>query len=157
MVHRRIESVVFQTRFGGVKAALEDQGNCFQACVATILRIPLDSAFDCVPFAPGDWFPAFNEWLRRYNLGCIYITATDAGRVPCTALVGTHIAEWLSTGCSDGTLHAVVMRDGQVVHDPNPYTKGQGKFEGMYLFVPIDPSQLIHPTDTYTARAKTTG
>jgi len=127
---------VFQTRFGGVDAEPKEQGNCFQACIATILGIPLDDAFDCIPFPPRKWFPAFNRWLKQYNLGCIFLEAKD-GEVPCTLLVGTHIAECAST-MESNTNHAIVMREGRYIHDPNVYANGRGKLMGVYLFVPIN-------------------
>ena len=64
---------VNQTCFGGKDAPLEQQGNCFQACVAMVLQIPLEEAFDSRNIQDdGDWVGEFNKWLERYGLGCVY-------------------------------------------------------------------------------------
>ena len=133
---------VFQTRFGGSNAPLEEQGNCFQACVATVLRIPLSEAFDCRPIPGERWFAEFNEWLEQYGLGCIFLEAQNE-TVLATILKGVHIAEHMSETLYNGERHAVVIIDGALVHDPNPYAERQGKLQGVYLFVPLEACRMV--------------
>lgn len=58
---------VRQTRTG-------DNGNCFQACVATILDLPLEVVPDFCNVADIDnWWRKFQDWLEKYNLGAINI------------------------------------------------------------------------------------
>jgi len=130
---------------------MEEQGNCFQACVASILEIPLEEAFDCRPFdltdaigKPVDEAPdfvAFNEWLSRYGFQSIFVQAFPMPRM--TTLRGFHLLEVESTTLKKGESHIVVIRDGEVVHDPNPNAKEIGKVVGVYLIVPMDPAEYM--------------
>ena len=133
---------IFQNHFGGSDAPLEEQGNCFQACVATVLQIPLEKAFDCRPMPGEKWFAKFNEWLEQYNLGCIFLEANNE-TIPCTMLKGLHIAEHMSKTLYNGERHVVVICDGVFLHDPNPYANHRGKFQGVYLFVPLKAYRMI--------------
>ena len=94
---------ILQTEFG-------PQGNCFRACVASILDVPLEE----VPDLRGDrmWGPKLREWLAGRGWCCEFREETPAG--------------WsiASVRLMDGSIHAVVCQDGDVVHDPNPRAFG---------------------------------
>lgn len=132
---------IYQTRFGGSDAPQAEQGNCFQACVASILEIPLEEAFDMMAHEEGHWFDKFQEWLRPRGLGCFYVGA-DRNGGPTWPIPGYHIIDLESTTLavkSDG--HVAVMLDGEVVHDPNPRATHQGKVMGYFVFVALDPAR----------------
>ncbi|HSX22534.1 MAG TPA: hypothetical protein VLE97_07160 [Gaiellaceae bacterium] len=84
-----------------------DDGNCFPACVASILEIPLES----VPqvFGPS---PDFLRWLGDRGLSATLYKADNF--VPR----GYAIAAGPSMRFA-GRLHACVVYDGAVVHDPH--------------------------------------
>lgn len=143
---------VYQTRFGGLDKPLEEQGNCFQACVASILEIPLEDAFDCIPFEEYPksklfekqvWYLEFNKWLAGFGLASIFLE-WEPTTPKITTFLGYHIAEFKRTPPKDGMNHAVVIYNGEVVHDPNPQSnvKADG-LRGIYLLVPLDISALI--------------
>ena len=59
---------VKQTRTGS-------NGNCFQACVASVLELPLEAVPD---FCNGaDWFLEFSKWILQFNLSVIRIETGD--------------------------------------------------------------------------------
>ena len=140
---------VYQTRFGGLSAPREEQGNCFQASLASILEPPLEEAFDCVAFdeaAEGSrfehqpWFEALQSWLAEYGLAAIY---QEVESLPVsTSYCGYHIAEVKSRTLQDGSRHAVVLLDGVLVHDPNPNSQGltAEDFLAIYLLIPLNPA-----------------
>ncbi|KKL82824.1 hypothetical protein LCGC14_1980900 [marine sediment metagenome] len=137
---------VYQTTFGGSKATLEQQGNCFQACVATVLGIPLEEAYDCRGIQDGEdshWFDDFNKWLERYGLGCIFIESNKDIPAAVSGWPGIHIAECRSATLYNGERHVVVIRDGDLLHDPIPDAKEQGEMQGIYLFVPLNAGDRI--------------
>lgn len=134
---------VDQTTFGGKDAPLEQQGNCFQACVATVLQMPLEEAFDARQDADDKWFDEFVKWLEQYGLGCIWIETTLEKPAPCSAFRGIHIAECMSKTLYQGENHVVVINDGLLFHDPNPHAKEQGNIQGVYIFVPLSPYKLV--------------
>lgn len=136
---------VYQTKFGGSDDPIEEQGNCFQAALASVLEIPLEEAFDPIRESTEDrWYFDFIKWLEKYNLSIIYIQSSPDKPVPVTTYEGYHIAFTKSVSLpnpSDG--HCVVMKDGEFVHDPNPRNTRYGEEEGFLIFVPKDVSKMV--------------
>mgnify|MGYP001592315282 FL=1 len=151
-----------QTRFGGSDSPISEQGNCFQACLASILEIPLEDAFDCCPFdTPTDekrlerhpWWVAFNEWLSQFGLGSIWLEFKPTPPT-ITQLLGYHLAEVKSHTLKSGN-HCVVIHDGELVHDPNPKSKvDSDDLIGVYILVPLDISKSTQVLRTIQDVAK---
>lgn len=136
--------LVYQTRSGGFDSPIGDQGNCFQACVATLLQIPLEVAFDCIAVeSNGHWFEDFNKWLEQYGLGCIYLETSKEKPMTSTDFLGLHIMECMSITLYQGERHAVVIKNGEVIHDPDPNAKEQGECKAVYIFVPLEAYRLV--------------
>ncbi len=135
----------YQDRFGGKDAPIEEQGNCFQACVATILQIPLEEAYSCVGIQDeGDWLDDFNKWLEQYGISVVYFFNSKENPLKMTELKGYCIAELMSTTLYQGERHVVVMHGHyELFHDPNPHAKEQGEFQGVYVFIPLEPYKLV--------------
>ncbi len=127
---------VTQTWLGGIEAPVDGHGNCFQACVASVLEIPLEVAFNHGVFGDNEWFEEFNKWLKQYGLACIFVECSEKKPLPSTPLRGIHIAEMET---KSGVKHAVVVRGDMVVHDPFPNSWGTGDCCGLYFFVPLNP------------------
>lgn len=134
---------VLQTNIG------PETGNCWAACIASLLRLPIES----VPNFCGDpprsryWLKATNDWLAERHLGAVLLPADPQG-----AFTPLPAAECIITGKSPrGThLHAIVGRcscpDGfnneiEYLHDPFP---GGGWIDGppreIAFLVPIVPT-----------------
>ena len=112
-----------QTTFG------EGLGNCFSACVASILELPIDD----VPFFGADelWWTRFSEWLEARNLYAVCLKHR-AGRAP----VGYHI---LSGKSPRGEfLHSVVAKGEDIVHDPHPSRANIQDRVDCIIIVPMD-------------------
>lgn len=112
---------VQQTLFGSMK------GNCFAACVASILEI--DSPDDVPHFVfdhpDGEWFVAFKGWmLRHWRLDTL-----NVGPKPEDENKPAHEHSWHPLGWSIAIVktargeHALVCQDGKIVHNPDPYGK----------------------------------
>ena len=100
---------VDQTTFGA------PGGNCFSACVASMLEIPLDA----VPYfmgRGGEWFTYFEEWLQPH--GYYPVCFNDANYRP----QGLYILSGKSP--RGDFLHSVIARGLDVVHDPHPSRAG---------------------------------
>ena len=112
-----------QTTFG------EGLGNCFSACVASILEVSLED----VPFFGADelWWTRFSEWLEARNLYAVCLKHR-AGRAP----VGYHI---LSGKSPRGEfLHSVVAKGEDIVHDPHPSRANIQDRVDCIIIVPMD-------------------
>ncbi len=98
---------VLQTRFEA------GHGNCLNACVASILELPLGPGG--VPEEKG----ALRLWLlEQHDLGIVWVT-----RIRGTLTLAGWGHFYLASGQSPRNPeidHAIVMCDGEEVHDPHP-------------------------------------
>lgn len=137
---------VFQTKFGGSDSPREHQGNCFQACLATMFELPLEEAFDMMAWEEGEWWDKFLLWLKPYGLGCVCVGDGWVGDA------GLYIQDRKSTTLRNpDDRHVVVawMEDGfsTVLHDPNPVTKELGEVVGAFLFTPLSKEKFLPRRD----------
>ena len=99
---------VDQTAYG-----LHD-GNCFNACVASILEVPIAH----VPrFSGTRWFAQFSQWLADRQLAASFAKRGSYGP-PGYSIAGGPSLRFA------GRMHACVALDGIVVHDPHPSRDG---------------------------------
>lgn len=94
-------------------------GNCLNACVASILEMPIAGVPGFVDGNPDDWFEKFAAWMVERGFAAAHIPNT-----PPVALRGFHVGvcdyhfaegHWVG--------HAIVALDGKAVHCPS---KGRG-------------------------------
>ena len=101
---------ILQTKFG-------NDGNCLAACIASLLEIDIDS----VPNPHSEnWQNELNEWLvENHGIYILTVGFFDKEIVPVALLSGYIIGVGLSF---NNRKHAVLCRNGKVVHDPLPYS-----------------------------------
>jgi len=114
---------VDQTTFG------HPGGNCFSACVASLLEIQIGE----VPYLmeDRDWFQGFIEWLRPRGLWAVTFSVANGWRPDGYVILG---------GQSPRGSHAVVGLGLEVVHDPHPSRAGLTVIEDATIIIPIDPA-----------------
>ena len=127
---------VDQTKFGF------PHGDCFAACVASILERELS---ECVIFSEGvdldsendiatkkHWWIVFQNWLRDHaDMQAVYLHVSElAGRKP----QGYSI---LSGKGPRGLDHSTVALDGGMVHDPHPSRAGLLEIRYYVCFLPL--------------------
>jgi len=122
-------------------------GNCFSACVASLLELPIDE----VPYfmhtdddPNGEkWFDRFEAWLRPYGFWAIFLRL--AGPNDDWAPAGWCILGGQSprarAGREDDDLHTVVAFGREVRHDPHPSRKGLVDVRDCMVLVPLDPAR----------------
>jgi hypothetical protein len=116
---------VDQTRFG------KPDGNCYAACIASILDRPLEE-FDNRPV---DFENEFTESWQAFMATKGYaLVEVLAGQTLITR--GLH---YIASGPSPrGPFdHAVVYRDGELVHDPHPSRDGVERVTWLIFVVPL--------------------
>ena len=132
---------VGQTRFG------RPDGNCWTACVASILEVPIEELGDledAYRSSLGEWEAsegtAAFQWSRvlaeSHTLGftLFWIIMTDPC-VPRLAPRGYSIATGPANGC--GMPHSCVALDGEIVHDPDPRGRGLAVIESYDVLIPV--------------------
>jgi len=114
---------VYQTEFG------EQRGNCLQACVASVLELPLEN----VPHfcLEENWVMALASFLSRFGLAPL-IFDFDACQADDWKPTGFHLIGGKSPR---GILHSVVGYNGEIVHDPHPASDGLRTIEDYLVFV----------------------
>lgn len=119
-------------------------GNCFPACLASILERPLETIPE---FKGEEWQARYADWLRELGLSLITIRLPDGiensnAEARRYYLPGYCILAVQSPRL-DGHLHAVVARDGEIVHDPHPMREmGVGKWMEADILTVLDPLSI---------------
>lgn len=131
---------VYQDRFfqPGVGKDMQ-RGNCWSACIASILELPLPAVPNFVEIevlgGPSYWT------LTYYYLYAMGLTLYQYD--PCVAPAGKYvIASGLSPRSTEENeiYHAVVYKDGRLAHDPVP--EGEGFIGGLVKTVYVIGERL---------------
>jgi len=113
---------VDQTKFG-------KEGNCLQACIASIFKLPLDEVPDFAKIGGDEnWWKELNKFLLPYGL--YHLEVQNISECP---IVGYQ----LIYGRTVRGKHAVVGSNGEMVHDPHPSRSGLDITESLGLFVSV--------------------
>ncbi len=117
---------VQQTTFAGKGAPVAEQGNCFAACVASLLEIPLAEAETYIDGLTtpnqleAQWWERFVSWCGERNLVPLYLPWGEEA-TPDQYAYGKPGMRYIACGKTPrGEPHAVVYRDGELDHDPHP-------------------------------------
>jgi len=95
-------------------------GNCFPACIASILGLQLDDVPFFTTSSQGAQLADANSWLRKFNLKLVMVPNTPKHEHPKDAY-------YIMRGSSprmEGLFHMVVGKNGELVHDPHPDNTG---------------------------------
>lgn len=113
-------------------------GNCFSACVASILELPIEA----VPYFMGHtdveaegWEERFSEWLIEYGLYSVTFLLHGDWRPP-----GFYILSGTSPRAKTDEMHSIVARRHEMVHDPHPSRDGVLTNYDVCMLVPMDPA-----------------
>ena len=109
---------IFQTRFSTAEG---EKGNCMTACVASLLDLPIEKVPYFFDF-PDFWdavFAFLYEQGCEYN-GCLRPDADGSiGWDGAPGIDGYFIVAGPSPRWP-GARHAVIYKDGRMIHDPHP-------------------------------------
>lgn len=94
-------------------------GDCFNACVASILELKLEETYDVLPNSPGVWWLNWKKWLkeRGYTIELVSRLTVPEGY----HIVSTYTERLYPKGHSnegERISHACVGLNGKIVHDP---------------------------------------
>ena len=119
-------------------------GNCFRACLASLLEMDLSMAPDVMSGPEGDnWVDRLNDWLRPRGWAAImFLQCKETDRMVKDIIA---IACGLSPRSQgeEVLMHAVVWHNGRCLWDPHPDGGGlKGKPRDYLVLIPLDPA---HP------------
>lgn len=123
---------VYQT----MTVANDGQGNCFNACIASILELPLSEVAQIHPKDQRYW-GAWDEWLESKGLE-LHIHSATAAPLGYSIAFGFGDRAYPEGHEKAGETigHAVVCFNGTMVHDPYPLG---GLFGGTTQFLSLQP------------------
>lgn len=127
-------------------------GNCWAACIASILEVSLEEVPDEGKF----WLPGMSprkSWPKYHEAMMAWLAEKNLTLVECS--VHNIVVDW--TDCHEilsgpsprdqNVLHAVVGFGGEIVHDPHPSRAGLLQIEDKpwtrSYFVCIDPAKTL--------------
>ena len=142
-------------------------GNCYQACLASVLDLPLDAVPHFVaiegptdPSSGALWFFEARLWLRETFGLDLYSYDTADEPTPRGVFASADLApcQQAAIGCGKSPrgdfLHAVVVDlDGVMVHDPHWSRSGiAGPLTAFEVLAPPRDDYTLRPTPTEEAR-----
>lgn len=110
-------------------------GNCFRACLASILEINIDSIPEFENMKAGEWHQPFMNFLNENgyefegtgHIHRLEMLKTYEGVDGYIIVNGISPRKWVKRG------HSVVYKDGILVHDPHPSGDGLLEIKDFYL------------------------
>lgn len=120
-----------QTTFG------DKQGNCFAACIASVLELPLEDVPNFCVVYPDTWYDELNAWLHERGMFAMGFSA------PTAEFFREHMRDaWciVSGPAARGCDHATVWRNGALQHDPHPSRAGIISAKDVIVFGLLDPA-----------------
>lgn len=127
---------VSQNEFGST-------GNCMSACLASIFEVPLGEVpnfFTVGGTEPDKWWKTCRDWLRTKGFGVMSL-AVDSN------ILSMYEGIFIVSGKSNrGFEHAVVFKDGKIIHDPHPSLDGIDEVVSVDMLYPLDPSKFVLTT-----------
>ncbi len=121
-------------------------GDCLNACVASLLEIPIERLPHNPPTS-GKQLEILREWLAGFGLTVVLINVDGPQKTYAAGKItpGTLMMVSGPSGTFENGLHVVVGKIGEeagqwdMVHDPNPNGKGIKKAYYYYFFTPMNP------------------
>lgn len=118
-----------------------NNGDCFRACIASLLEFPLERVPNFMDAKPEEWFEDCAHWCMRRGFNIVDWHISEAERV-AWILGGYYIA---SGPGPRGCLHSVVYLNGEMVHDPHISRDGIDEITHVTLLVPLNPAGIARP------------
>lgn len=113
-------------------------GNCFAACVASILEIPIEDT----PSIEGRKFESvWDAWFNERGLAFVDVPAGDGAYIPGFCIATGKSPRGGLTSSGRPVLHAVVAQNMTLVHDPHP--------ERSFLEGPPKEYTVIYPLEPW--------
>lgn len=128
----------YQTLFGNLK------GNCFTACISTILEIPIESIPHFCKGGNDNWYADFLWWLETVGYSNIELLAEHYEHWSPSEGLQCYLSGKSPRGNFD---HVVVGRyengEYKIIFDPHPDNTGlDGPLKNVGFFVPLDPCNI---------------
>lgn len=122
------------------QTVLGEGGNCFSACLASILEMGIDEVPNFHGENVEDYWVSAKAWLAKQGWGIVSLALSED-------FTPGMLGGWqIICGESPrGLMHATVWKDGKLVHDPHPDRTGIVTEEFCDLLYPLDAAKMRAP------------
>jgi hypothetical protein len=127
---------IMQTAFSDEDKKI--RGNCFWAAISSVTEIPLELFKDFQYMSDGTWFPPLWDILTK-NGFTYHGMIRDKEKI-LNYTIGVDGYYVVTGGSPRGfkSSHAVVFKDGKMVHDPHPEGTGITSIDHAYMIERIE-------------------
>ncbi len=121
--------------------------NCFQACLASLLEVPLDTVPQFMADHGENWHVAAMDWARERGFDLLGFDLEDnTWRPP---------GLWIAGGmAARGFLHACIYRGDTLAHDPHPDKSGLLDIRDAIIVVPLNPAGIYQPAAVHPSPSR---
>ena len=137
---------VMQTTFGGPDGPEDEIGNCWAACVATMLGCDISVVPEALRLEENSvkrW-DAYLEFLAGFNIRPLswnFEKYTDEMMDQLWESMGDVLVHVAGSSPRGDWKHGVIYKGGKLFHDPHPSGDGVLKITEVEFWLPIDPGQ----------------
>lgn len=124
-----------QLVLGGTTGPVEERGDCFRACVATLLEVDAATMPNfCAAWPSDEWAKRTNEYLAE-RFGLVIVSLADRAWAP-------HDLLSITSGMGPrGHMHSTIYNGDGLVFDPHPSGAGLKTVREHEFFVAADPAR----------------
>lgn len=117
-----------------------EMGNCFSACIASLLELPLEEVPNFCADKEG-WPRNAIDWLRNRGYAFIGMPYDDVPKEVAIRDMQQFGGYFIVSGTSPrfDCLHSVLYKDGKLIHDPHPDGDGVETIEYIEVLAAHDP------------------
>lgn len=126
---------VKQTTFG------YPRGNCYAACVASLLEIPLEACPIVEDVAT--WNEVWDAWYAARGLARMCFEYNPEWKPRGWAIISGISPRVMTDEDGERVHHSCVGCDGELVHDPHPDDTFLEKITDVEFIYAVDPSRLM--------------
>jgi len=102
----------------------DKNGNCYAACIASILEVPLETIPNFMEEGPDYFLNKLDKWSKKQNFIVLSITLDPLNEELVELYKDLYMIGSLPSQRFKDATHAVVCKGIKIVHDPNPESKG---------------------------------
>jgi hypothetical protein len=131
-----------QTKFGGKDHPEEERGDCFTACIASLVGVELSEIPNFCAY-DDEWPSNCKEWL--FERGIVRVVFSS---YPIAESVAEEYKELVLIASGPGPRghrHAVLWKNNDLLWDPHPSRDGLLKAEEFDMLVVFDGARLKRP------------
>jgi hypothetical protein len=128
---------VYQSKF----IHIDGMGDCFNACVASILELPIRDVSEVLPDSPGVWYRNWQKFLKTkgYELEVCSLDDPPSGYSILSVETEKQFPEGHALA-GQYVIHACVAFGGSIVHDPYPINVSIRRLLYYHTLTPISLS-----------------